>query len=101
MQPLQDLLHRIQWDSAFGRGDFTLGYDDRVEHEERIVPFSSVRLETGRPGAFSWQDPEKGVRHIPLHRVRTVYKDGIAIWQRPDRRTSSMRRRHGKRLPDA
>jgi len=23
------------------------------------------------------------VHHIPLHRVRTVYKDGVVMWQRP------------------
>jgi hypothetical protein len=43
------------------------------------------------PGAvtFSVNDENGGVAHIPLHRVRTVYKDGVVIWQRPNPVSSS------------
>ena len=81
MQPLHELLHRIQWDRDFGRGAFALGYDDRVAHEERIVPFQSILVEGSE--SFSFFDENDGVTRIPLHRVRTVYKDGVAIWRRP------------------
>ena len=81
MQPLHELLHRIQWDRDFGRGEFALGYDDRVAHEERVVPFRSIRVEGSE--SFSFFDEHDGATRIPLHRVRTVYKDGVAIWQRP------------------
>jgi hypothetical protein len=37
MQPLQDLLHRIKWDLEFGRGEFALGYYDRVVHQEKSL----------------------------------------------------------------
>jgi uncharacterized protein (UPF0248 family) len=84
VRPLQDLLHRIRWDAEFGRGAFALGYYDRVAQHERIVPFASVSFDPARPGTFSAQDEDGVVRHIPLHRVRAVYKNGLAIWQRPN-----------------
>jgi uncharacterized protein (UPF0248 family) len=83
MQPLQELLHRIQWDLEFGKGEFALGYYDRVVHEEKIVPFVSISLDPQRPTTFSFHDENGIVNHIPLHRVRTVYKDSVVIWQRP------------------
>ena len=85
MQPLAELLHRIRWDAEFGKGAFALGYDDRVAHKEQIVQFEAVTLDPQRPGTFSVQDEDGIVAHIPLHRVRTVYKDGVVIWQRPRR----------------
>ena len=83
MQPLQDLLHRIRWDPEFGKGRFALGYRDRVVGEEQIVPLASMVFDANRPGFFSIEDREGVTRHIPLHRVRTVYRDGAVIWERP------------------
>ena len=81
MLPIEQLLHRIKWDAEFGKGAFAIGYYDRVAHAERIVPFASIDL---RPGEASFSFDEDGIAaHIPLHRVRTVYKDGAVIWQRP------------------
>jgi uncharacterized protein (UPF0248 family) len=81
MQPLHELLHRIKWDAEFGRGTFALAYDDRVALQERVIPFASIAID---PGAFSFSfcDEDEVVAHIPLHRVRAVYKDGAVIWQR-------------------
>jgi uncharacterized protein (UPF0248 family) len=85
MQPLHELLHRIRWDAEFGRGEFALGYYDRVLDEELVIPFSSVRLDTsGRP-ALAFTDPGGVTQRLPLHRVRTVYKNGQVIWKRPPR----------------
>ena len=84
MQPLHLLLHRIRWDPEFGQGRFALGYHDRVAGEERIVPFGSITFDSSRPGFFSFEDTGGVVHHIPLHRVRTVYKNGVVIWERPD-----------------
>lgn len=82
MQPLQQLLHRIRWDAEFARGQFALGYDDRIARQEKVVAFASISVD---PGAFSFsfRDEDGVVAHVPLHRVRTVYKDGVAIWRRP------------------
>jgi uncharacterized protein (UPF0248 family) len=82
MQPLQDLLHRIRWDAEFAKGEFALGYHDRVADEERVVPFASIDVDS-ESGTFSVRDEEGFVVRIPLHRVRTVYKNGAAIWRRP------------------
>jgi uncharacterized protein (UPF0248 family) len=83
MQPLQDLLHRIRWDPQFGRGSFALGYEDRVAGQEIVVPLVSLSFDPERPGTFSCEDDDGHVVHVPLHRVRTMYKDGAIIWQRP------------------
>lgn len=85
MQPLQDLLHRIRWDAEFGKGAFALGYYDRIVRQERVAPLRSVSLDPQRPQTLALQDEDGMVRHIPLHRVCTVYKDGVVIWQRPSR----------------
>jgi len=85
MQPLQELLHRIKWDVEFGKGAFALSYYDRVAHKEHLVPFESVTMDPQRPGTFSIEDEDGVVAHIPLHRVRAAYKDGVVIWQRPGR----------------
>jgi uncharacterized protein (UPF0248 family) len=82
MLPLDRLLHRIKWDPAFGKGAFALGYYDRVLAGERVVPFSSVTFDGERPGMFTFTDPDGVAHHIPLHRARTVYKDGAIIWRR-------------------
>jgi uncharacterized protein (UPF0248 family) len=76
------LLHRIRWEPEFGRGEFALGYFDRVLATEVVVPFSSVAFDGERPGTFTFTDQDEIVHHIPLHRVRTVYKDGAIIWSR-------------------
>lgn len=83
MQPLEELLDRIKWDAEFGSGEFALGYYDRVSHTEQVVPFNTVTMDPERPGTFSIADEDGLVAHIPLHRVRTVYKNGVVIWQRP------------------
>jgi uncharacterized protein (UPF0248 family) len=82
VQPLQELFHRIRWDAEFGRASFAIGYWDRVAQAEQVVPFSAVTFDPDRPGMFSMQDEDGIVRHIPLHRVRTVYRDGVVVWRR-------------------
>ena len=83
MQPLRDLLDRIQWDAEFARGNFSIGYYDRILRQEQIVPFTAISLEP--PETFALQDADGVIHHIPLHRVRAVYKDGVIIWSRPAR----------------
>lgn len=82
MQPLEQLLSRIRWDPEFGKAAFALGYYDRVAGAEDIVRFESITMDPQRPGMFSVRDEFGTVAEIPLHRVRTVYKDGVAIWHR-------------------
>jgi uncharacterized protein (UPF0248 family) len=82
MVPLDRLLHRIRWDHEFGKGEFALGYFDRVLAGETVVPFSSVSFDAQRPGTFTFTDQDGIAHHVPLHRVRTVYKNGAPIWSR-------------------
>lgn len=82
MVPIQDLLHRIRWDPEFGRGEFRIGYYDRVEHEIIRVPFTQITFPIDAPGVFELIDPEGKAHTIPLHLVRSVYKNGELIWQR-------------------
>ena len=85
MQPLHELLNRIKWDAEFGRGSFALVYYDRVAREDRTVPFTSITVEPGG-FSFSFEDEDSARVHVPLHRVRTVYKDGAVIWHRREMR---------------
>jgi uncharacterized protein (UPF0248 family) len=85
MQPLQDLLHRIRWDPVFGRDDFTLAYYDRVAKAEQTVTLADISFDPERPRTFSLRGTDGLVHNIPLHRVRSVSRDGRVIWQRPVR----------------
>ena len=82
MQPLGELLNRIKWDAEFGKGTFALGYYDRIARQEKVAAFTSITLDSGSR-SFSVGGAEGVIVRIPLHRVRTVYKDGALIWHRP------------------
>ena len=83
MIPIQDLLNRIRWDAEFARGEFEIGYFDRVEDRVIHVPFHEVNFPPGEPQTFRLVDAEGRAHHVPLHRVREVFKDGQRIWHRP------------------
>jgi uncharacterized protein (UPF0248 family) len=82
MIPIQDLLHRIQWDPEFGKGEFVVGYYDRVADAVVRVPFRRVHLARGEHFAFEAVEDDGSVHTVPLHRVREVWRDGELIWQR-------------------
>ncbi len=84
MQPIDTLLDRIKWDREFGSATFALGYYDRVARREVVVPLAAVK--TGdAAGAFTFEDERGIARAVPFHRIRTVYRDGVAIWRRPQK----------------
>jgi uncharacterized protein (UPF0248 family) len=80
--PIHELLNRIRWDAEFARGEFELGYFDRVENRVVVVPFREVEFLQDDLQAFRLVDAEGRWHRIPLHRVREVYKDGQRIWHR-------------------
>ncbi len=82
MIPIQDLLHRIQWDSEFAKGEFVLGYYDRVGDRIVRVPFQRVHFEKGEHFMFEAVENDGGVHSVPLHRVREVWRNGELIWNR-------------------
>lgn len=82
MTPIQDLLHRIRWDPEFGLGEFIIGYYDRIKHEIILVPFLKITFPNNAPSVFELIDSEGLTHSIPLHRVKSVYKNGDLIWHR-------------------
>jgi len=83
MTPIHELLNRIRWDPEFGRGNFELGYFDRIEGRIIVVPFLKVDFPEDDLHAFHLGDAEGQAHRVPFHRVREVYKDGQRIWHRP------------------
>jgi uncharacterized protein (UPF0248 family) len=82
MIPIQDLLHRIQWDPEFGKAEFVLGYYDRLDDRTIRVPFKQVHLPRGEHFAFDVIEEDGSRRMVPFHRVREVWRDGELIWRR-------------------
>ena len=84
MIPIHELLNRIRWDTEFARGNFELGYFDRVERRTIMVPFKEVTFPKDDPQSFHLTDAEGQTHRVPFHRVREVYKDSQRIWHRPE-----------------
>ncbi|HEX8874719.1 MAG TPA: DUF504 domain-containing protein [Nitrosospira sp.] len=82
MIPIQDLLNRIRWDESFGKGDFEIGYYDRVDGGINRVPLSDVHITPGDHFFFRAAGLDGAIHEIPFHRVREVYKNGELIWHR-------------------
>ena len=83
MIPIRSLLARIHWDPAFGRGEFTVGYYDRVKHEIVHVPLASIQFDPADHFRFTAIEADGTVHEVPFHRIREVYRDGERIWCRP------------------
>ena len=79
---VKDLLSRIRWDPEFGRGRFSVGYEDHVTGGNVRVPFSEIKTEEGDGFSFSLLDAKGVELTIPYHRVRVVLRDGVVIWHR-------------------
>jgi uncharacterized protein (UPF0248 family) len=84
MIPIEQLLHRIQYDPELKGGAFTIGYCDHVLRSIVQVPFEQVHLTRGHHFSFDVRDTDGEIRQIPFHRVREVWRDGELIWQRPE-----------------
>ncbi|MCS6786872.1 MAG: DUF504 domain-containing protein [Thiobacillaceae bacterium] len=78
--PIHELLQRIRWDPLWRRGDYVLGYWDRVSRRIQHVALAQVlghdRL------ALQVQDRDGRLVDIPYHRILAVWRDGRLIWQR-------------------
>ncbi len=82
MVPIRTLLDRIRWDPEFGRGEFAVGYYDRLEGRIVQVPFAFLDFDPQDHFTFRLTDAAGTERTIPLHRVCEVYRDGECIWRR-------------------
>lgn len=82
MMPLHELLSRIRWDPAFGRGEFRLGYLDHLRGGLVYVPLNEVRQASDSLACFELADAQGQTHTIPYHRVKEVWKNGELIWRR-------------------
>lgn len=82
MTPIQQLLHRIQWDPAFGDARFMLGYYDRLADRVVRVPLQRVFLARGAHFSFDVEEEDGTMHMVPFHRVREVWRNGALIWHR-------------------
>jgi uncharacterized protein (UPF0248 family) len=85
MTPVHELLARIRWDPGFGAANFVIGYWDRVGRAEVKIAFERIRFEPGDHGRFEAVEEDGSVHTVPLHRVRSVWRDGELIWRREGR----------------
>jgi uncharacterized protein (UPF0248 family) len=82
MIPIEDLLHRVQWDPGFAGAEVLVGYLDRVGHRIVRVRFDRIHLTRGDHFSFDAVEDDGSVHEVPLHRVREVWRDSVLIWQR-------------------
>lgn len=82
MITIQQLLNRIRWDQSFAKGEFWIGYYDRVEQRINKVPLNQIYLTPGDHFFFHVADPNGAIHEVPFHRVKEVYKNGELIWHR-------------------
>lgn len=80
--PIQEVLHRIRWDPAFGLGRFELGYWDRIRRQVVRVPLAQIRTDPADRFALRLLDAQGCVVNLPYHRVVAIWRDGALIWQR-------------------
>jgi uncharacterized protein (UPF0248 family) len=79
---IRELLNRIHWDREYGRGDFAIGYFDRLAQRIIVVPLGNVRFQPDDHDSLVLNDAAGEPLAIPLHRVYEVYRNGELIWHR-------------------
>jgi uncharacterized protein (UPF0248 family) len=82
MITIQHLLNKIRWDTSYGKGEFQIGYYDRVEQKIHVVPLNKIHLTQGDHFFFHVAELGGVVHEVPFHRVKEVYKNGKLIWHR-------------------
>lgn len=82
MITIRALLNRISWDREYGRGEFTVGYYDRLAERIMLIPLVQVRFDPDDRFSFQLTDAAGEPLSIPLHRVCQVYRNGELIWHR-------------------
>jgi len=82
MIPIRELLARIRWDPAFGRGRFEIDYLDRNRKALVRVPLERIAMRAGERFAFEAIEDDGSAHSVPYHRVRAVWRDGMLIWSR-------------------
>lgn len=79
MIPIQKLLSRIRWDPSFGDATFEVEYEDRKSGLIRVELQQIISVDFN---SFSIEDQLGRIVAVPLHRIKTVYRNGDLIWSR-------------------
>ena len=74
MEPIQNILNRIKWDSALNPCDYSIHYYDR--NQDKLVEESCSNL------LDNDSSEDKELRVIPFHRIRRVSYKGKVFWER-------------------
>lgn len=82
MTPIHELLARIHWDPAFGRGRFELAYLDRLHGSLVRVPLERIVVMPGERFGFDALEDDGSLHSVPFHRVRAVWRNGVLVWSR-------------------
>lgn len=82
MIPIHELLNRIRWDAEYAKGDFQIGYFDRMQQKIIKVPLKQIAFIREDHFAFQFYDEEGEAHSVPLHRIKEVYRGGELIWHR-------------------
>jgi len=82
MQPIHELLNRIQWDKDFAQADFIIGFYNRVEEHIIRKPLKELYFDKNDHYFFHFQDDEYTEHSVPLHRIKEVFRNGELIWHR-------------------
>ncbi len=83
MQPIQELLARLRWDSRFAGRRVVLAYWDRVARALVRANLREMQRDAVNPSLLDFVDADGVAHSVPLHRIREVWCDGESIWRRP------------------
>ena len=82
MQTIRELLDRIHWDSDFSQAEFEIGFLDHQVAQEVRLPFARLEFAPKEHFFFYYYDEDGELHSVPLHRIKSVYKNGQRIWHR-------------------
>jgi uncharacterized protein (UPF0248 family) len=82
MIPIQELLSRIRWDAEFGAARFEIGFFDRVKGDMVRLPLAELWFDPQDHFDFRFCDANGEQHTVPLHRIKSVYRNGRLIWHR-------------------
>lgn len=79
MMPIKQALDKIKWDPRHNSEHVTIGYEDRIEHQIKEIPYT--RIKTIEEGFMTILQDGKDTM-IPLHRIRVIKGGDEVLWQR-------------------
>ena len=79
MQPIKSLLNKIKWDKREAPEKYSIFYFEQISKKLIKVDYIDIkRLE----GSFIIVEKNNEGVNIPMHRIKEVRKNNIAVWKR-------------------